>query len=49
MIQPNIARTKDRVWIFDYPTSAKHGLDQFTVLFDAFFGRVWLPSLATLT
>ena len=46
----SIARTKDRYRVLGYlTTAAKHGLDRFTVLLDAFHGHVWLPGPATVT
>ena len=46
----SIARTQDRYRILGYlTTAAKHGLDRFTVLLDAFHGHVWLPGPATAT
>lgn len=46
----SIARTEDRFRVLGYVTTAvKHGLDRFTVLLDAFLGRVWLPGPATVT
>ncbi|MDQ1306057.1 MAG: transposase [Actinomycetota bacterium] len=44
----SIARTEDRFRILGYlTTAAKHGLDRFTVLLDAFHGRIWIPGPAT--
>jgi hypothetical protein len=46
----SIARTKDRYRVLGYlTTAAKHGLDRFTVLLDAFRGHVWLPGPAAVT
>ncbi len=43
----SIARTEDRYRVLGYlTTAAKHGLDRFTVLLDAFLGKVWLPDPA---
>lgn len=46
----SIARTEDRFRVLGYlTTAAKHGLDRFTVLLDAFLGHVWIPGPATVT
>lgn len=46
----SIARTEDRFRILGYvTTAAKHGLDRFTVLLDAFLGHIWLPGPAAVT
>jgi transposase len=46
----SIARTKDRYLTLGYlTTAAKHGLDRYTVLLDAFHDRIWIPGPATAT
>jgi hypothetical protein len=46
----SLARTEDRYRILGYvTTAAKHGLDRFIVLRDAFLGHIWLPGPATAT
>lgn len=46
----SITRTEDRYRILGYlTTAAQHGLDRFTVLHDAFHGRIWLPGPAPAT
>ncbi|HEY6794272.1 MAG TPA: transposase [Kineosporiaceae bacterium] len=46
----SITRTQDRYRILGYlSTAAKHGLDQFQTLLDAFLGNVWIPDAAAVT